>query len=168
MEEQKKFMKEAFRLAQEAYEIGEVPVGCAFVYNGEIVSTGRNETNETKNGTRHAELVAIDRLLSPEFTNLYGYEFSVDMFKDTVLYVTVEPCIMCSYALRQLNLVVVVQYWMSLEELPGYPSLGGIMKDEAILLLRKFYIRENSNAPIPKKKSKRVLKTDDISISDTT
>ena len=54
------WMKKAFEYAQDALKVGEVPVGCIFVYKGEIIATGRNEVNETKNATRHAELVAID------------------------------------------------------------------------------------------------------------
>ncbi|PVU89658.1 hypothetical protein BB559_005001 [Furculomyces boomerangus] len=94
-----RFMTEAFKYADEAYNIGEVPIGCVFVHNGKVVAGGRNATNETKNGTQHAELIAINKLLSPQNST----HFTPQMFKETTLYVTVEPCIMCSYALRQLG-----------------------------------------------------------------
>ncbi|KAH1173430.1 hypothetical protein KIL84_017269 [Mauremys mutica] len=58
-----RWMDRALRMAKEALENGEVPVGCLMVYNNEILGKGRNEVNETKNATRHAEMVAIDQVL---------------------------------------------------------------------------------------------------------
>jgi len=56
------WMRAALDLAKEALEAGEVPVGCVFVYDSKIVGCGRNQVNETRNATRHAEMVAIDDL----------------------------------------------------------------------------------------------------------
>jgi hypothetical protein len=58
---EKKWMDEALDLATEALEAGEVPVGCVFVYNGEVIARGRNTVNETRNTTRHAELNCLDQ-----------------------------------------------------------------------------------------------------------
>ncbi|KAJ3023169.1 tRNA(adenine34) deaminase [Thoreauomyces humboldtii] len=82
--------------AQEAFDVGEVPVGCVFVLNGEVIGRGRNRTNETLNGTRHAEFVAIDQIAAA------GHEVSV--FSSVDLYVTVEPCVMCASALRHMQI----------------------------------------------------------------
>lgn len=49
MEIHEGFMRQALVLAEEAYRIGEVPVGCVFVYKGNVVASGRNNTNESKN-----------------------------------------------------------------------------------------------------------------------
>lgn len=57
------FAEQAFKLAEEALEAGEVPVGCVFVYEGQVIGAGRNRTNELKNATRHAEIEAIDEVL---------------------------------------------------------------------------------------------------------
>ena len=54
-----------------------------------------NETNKSLNGTRHAELVAINQILA---------EHPIGVFKETDLYVTVEPCVMCASALRQYGI----------------------------------------------------------------
>ncbi|KAJ1861789.1 tRNA-specific adenosine deaminase 2 [Coemansia sp. RSA 989] len=62
-QEHLKYMRKALEMAEEAYLVNEVPVGCVFVLDGEIVGQGRNRTNISKNGTRHAELVAIDRMI---------------------------------------------------------------------------------------------------------
>nr|XP_006012135.1 PREDICTED: tRNA-specific adenosine deaminase 2 isoform X2 [Latimeria chalumnae] len=95
-----KWMQRAFEMAKEALQNGEVPVGCLMVYNDEILGQGRNEVNETKNATRHAEMVAIDQVL--EWCHQNGRDHA-GVFQRTVLYVTVEPCIMCASALRLLN-----------------------------------------------------------------
>ncbi|KAG4097035.1 cytidine deaminase-like protein [Neocallimastix lanati (nom. inval.)] len=162
-----KFMREALKQAQEAYDACEVPVGCVFVYNNEIIGKGRNRTNETKNGTRHAELEAIDMILQTH---------PPEVLKKCTLYVTVEPCIMCAAALRLME-VKKVYFGCFNERFGGcgsiyhlhnenygekkpYEVMSGYLREEAIMMLRKFYIRENKNAPVPKKKSNRVLKTE--------
>ncbi|KAJ1719503.1 tRNA(adenine34) deaminase [Coemansia erecta] len=172
------FMREALAMAEEAYLNEEVPVGCVFVHNGKIAGRGRNETNISKNGTRHAELVAIDRMLNEEGSSA----FSLEDFASTDLYVTVEPCIMCASALRQVG-VRRVFYGCRNERFGGcegvvevgkaegldgkaYEAEGGYYRDEAVLMLRKFYVRENSTAPQPRKKANRVLKTEDLGSLD--
>jgi tRNA-specific adenosine deaminase 2 len=156
-----KFMEAALELANEAYEQGEVPVGCVFVQNGEIVATGRNRTNETLNATAHAEMVAMKKMKSLDDTKLME------------LYVTVEPCIMCAYALRQVGIRhvyfgcgndkfggcgTVFSLHCDESKYPNYSVTSGILATEAITILRKFYIRENQKAPVPRKKAKRILK----------
>ncbi|KAI8822146.1 cytidine deaminase-like protein [Fimicolochytrium jonesii] len=174
--------------AQEAYNAGEVPVGCVFVHKGEIIGRGRNRTNETLNGTSHAEFVAIDRIMQA------GHSWEV--FATTDLYVTVEPCVMCASALRHLNIrkvyfgcgndkfggcgnVFAVHQDTTSEGRP-YEAEGGYYREEAIMMLRRFYLRQNDHgmkarnsdatgqwliwtglaAPAPKRKAHRVLKTD--------
>ena len=62
------YMKQALRVAEAALEIGEVPVGCVLVFPSPqgrvIVAHGANQVNATRDPTRHAELVAIDRALT--------------------------------------------------------------------------------------------------------
>ena len=62
----------------------------------EIIIKGRNRTNETKNATRHAEFDALGQILSNE-QDLDAVRCHMN---GLVLYVTVEPCIMCAAALR--------------------------------------------------------------------
>ncbi|KAI8051476.1 cytidine and deoxycytidylate deaminase zinc-binding domain-containing protein [Syncephalis plumigaleata] len=163
------FMQEALACAQEAYDNAEVPVGCVIVYNNEIIARGRNETNESLNATRHAEIVAIDRILASGE--------SASIFKTCDLYVTVEPCVMCASALRQLEFRN-VYFGCRNERFGGcgsvlsihtdhasdtYPPLRiheGYYREEAILWLRRFYLRENEHAPEPKRKTNRTLNED--------
>ncbi|XP_021114978.1 tRNA-specific adenosine deaminase 2 isoform X5 [Heterocephalus glaber] len=104
-EETAKWMEEAMRMAKDALKNTEVPVGCLMVYNNEVVGKGRNEVNQTKNATRHAEMVAIDQVL--DWCHQNGQSPS-SVFEHTVLYVTVEPCIMCAAALRLMKIPLVV------------------------------------------------------------
>lgn len=84
------FMKEALRLAKQAYDEGEVPVGAVVVLGDEIVGRGRNRREKDKNALAHAELEAIDEACR----KLGGWRlWQCDM------YVTLEPCPMCTGAI---------------------------------------------------------------------
>ncbi|KIJ65568.1 hypothetical protein HYDPIDRAFT_88645 [Hydnomerulius pinastri MD-312] len=169
-----KWMHEAMEMAEEALAAGEVPVGCVFVRGDNIIAKARNRTNELRNASRHAELEAIDVILANHLT-----PSSIDLYplSDTVLYVTVEPCIMCASALRQLGIkevfygcendkfggcgsVLGVNESVGHPVHPSYKATSGYLRDEAIMVLRRFYVTENTNAPIPKQKATRVLKTE--------
>ncbi len=84
------FMQEALKLAREAAEEGEVPVGAVVVLGDEIVGKGRNRRETGKNALAHAELEAIDEACK----KLGGWRlWQCDM------YVTLEPCPMCTGAI---------------------------------------------------------------------
>ena len=156
-------------VTRQAHIRGEVPVGCIFVYNDNIIATGSNEVNETKNATRHAEIIAIDKVI--KHCELNKTNFS-DVFKETTVYVTVEPCIMCASALRNLELKHVV-YGCANERFGGCESVidvtknpaasdksplqctAGILAENAVELLKSFYKGENPNAPVPMSKVNR-------------
>ncbi len=84
------FMNRAIALAKEAAKEGEVPVGAVVVLDGEIVGTGRNRRENEKNALAHAELEAINEACRA----LGGWRlWKCDM------YVTLEPCPMCTGAI---------------------------------------------------------------------
>ncbi|KAE9401541.1 cytidine deaminase-like protein [Gymnopus androsaceus JB14] len=168
------WMQQAMTMAEEALAAAEVPVGCVFVRDGKIIAKARNRTNQLRNATRHAELEAIDEILSDKTLtpNVVKYPLST-----TTLYVTVEPCIMCASALRQLGIrevfygcgndrfggcgsVLGVNSELGHPEHPEYKATGGYCREDAIMILRRFYVTENTNAPVPKLKANRVLKTE--------
>lgn len=92
-------MEECFKEASLALAEREVPVGCAIVDSaGRILATGRNATNKTRNSTHHAEIMALAQL--PSGTDL----------SDCVLYVTIEPCIMCAAALSIVGLTNIIYF----------------------------------------------------------
>lgn len=103
-----------------------------------------------KKGTRHAEFVALAEIMA---------KHPQSILRQTDLYVTVEPCIMCASALRQYGIRAV--YFGCLNDRFGgcggvmsihsdkgvdstYPVYGGLFREEAIMLLRKFYVQENN------------------------
>lgn len=169
-----RWMAEAMKMAEEALEGGEVPVGCVFVRDDAIIASARNRTNELRNATRHAELEAIDCILADKALTP---EMTVYPLSTTSLYVTVEPCIMCASALRQLGIkevyygcgndrfggcgsVLGVNESVHHPTHPAYGAHAGYRREEAIMILRRFYVTENTNAPNPRSKANRVLKTD--------
>lgn len=85
----KEFMLEALRLADEAAEEGEVPVGAVVVLHGEIIGSGRNRREDEKNALCHAEIEAINEACKA----LGSWRLT-----DCELYVTLEPCPMCAGA----------------------------------------------------------------------
>ena len=163
-----RWMRKALELAQEALAAGEVPVGCIIVYKDRVIATGNNRVNETKNATRHAEMVALDEVFA--WCQSERLDQS-DVLSESVLYVTVEPCIMCAAALRQVALSLVV-YGCNNDRFGGCGSVlavhtdhmmshdpplrhrAGVCADEAVQLLKLFYKGENPSAPVPKKKRK--------------
>ncbi len=84
------FMKEALRLAEKSAKEGEVPVGAVAVWDGEIVGRGRNRREKDKNALAHAEIEAINEACR----TLGGWR----LWKCD-LYVTLEPCPMCTGAI---------------------------------------------------------------------
>ena len=97
MDEQ--FMEEALKLAKQAAEDGEVPVGCVIVRRGEIVGRGRNRRETDKTALGHAEIEAI----ADACRNLGGWRLW-----DCTLYVTLEPCPMCAGAIVNARIPRVV------------------------------------------------------------
>lgn len=87
MTEQEKYMKAALKLAQKAADEGEVPVGAVVVCDGKIVGRGRNRRETKKNALHHAEIEAIEKACK----KLGGWRLW-----ECELFVTLEPCPMCS------------------------------------------------------------------------
>jgi tRNA-specific adenosine deaminase 2 len=257
------FMRQALKVAERALKVGEVPVGCVIVLTDHpvidrakaeavapassshsddslldslvVISHGANQVNATRDATRHAEIVAIDRLLTdgqssdqlrlpPEidtkgsssipsripdsvqiaramqwedtwinepdspthWKNLFGWRNnhyadslrSPDILSSCELFVTCEPCIMCAAALATVGIKRVVfgcknnrfggcgsllnlhHAEKAADETEdgsfsmGYTVTSGILEDEAIQLLQRFYDRENFHAPEEKRKEK--------------
>ena len=163
-----KWMRKALELARTALAAGEVPVGCIIVFKDRVISTGSNRVNETKNATRHAEMVALDEMF--EWCRSERLDES-DVLRESVLYVTVEPCIMCAAALREVAMSLVV-YGCGNDRFGGCGSVldvtaddsgsgraplrhvAGVFAEDAVELLKSFYRGENPNAPEPKKRRK--------------
>ena len=94
-----KYMKEAIKQARKAYALGEVPIGCVIVYEGKIIARGYNRRTIDKNTLAHAELSAI-RKASRKLNDW--------RLEGCTMYVTLEPCQMCSGAIVQSRIDKVV------------------------------------------------------------
>ena len=92
MDYQIKFMKEALKEAQKAYDKKEIPVGAVIVKDNKIIARAHNVKEEKNDTTKHAEIIAIQKASKKlNAWRLTGCE----------MYVTLEPCSMCAGALIQ-------------------------------------------------------------------
>lgn len=89
---EEKFMKEAVRQAKKALALGEVPIGCVIVFNDKIIGRGYNRRITDKNTLSHAELNAIKKA-----SKTLG-DWRLD---NCEMFITLEPCQMCSGAIVQ-------------------------------------------------------------------
>ena len=95
MLKKEKFMKEAIKQAKKAYDKEEIPVGAVIVKDGKIIARGYNKKEEKKDTTQHAEIIAIQKA---------SRKIGAWRLLDCEMYVTLEPCAMCTGALIQARL----------------------------------------------------------------
>jgi tRNA(adenine34) deaminase len=107
------FMAEALRMAQDAYDEGEIPVGAVVVIGERIIGKGYNQTERLNDVTAHAEMLAITAA-----SEYLGGKY----LQDCTLYVTLEPCVMCAGALYWTQMKRVV--FGASDEKRGYSLLG--------------------------------------------
>ena len=136
------YMQLALKEAQKAFDKDEVPIGAIVVMNNQIIAKAHNQVELLTDSTAHAEILA----LTTAFQNL-----SSKYLPDATLYVTIEPCLMCSGAL----------YWSKISRIvfgasddknsyrrvsggnnPFHPKtaiIGGVLEDECAKLMRDFF-----------------------------
>ncbi|TWW12795.1 tRNA-specific adenosine deaminase [Planctomyces bekefii] len=139
------WMNQALELAKKAGSIGEVPIGAIVVKNGQIVGRGHNLREQSKDATRHAEMDAIkDACNTLGAWRLSGCD----------LYVTLEPCLMCSGAIYQARIDRVFygasdpkagamgslyQIHQDLRLNHRLPAQGGLLAQECGQILKDFF-----------------------------
>lgn len=143
--EDEKYMKEAIKEAMKAYRLGEVPIGCVIVYEGKIIGRGYNRRNTDKSTLSHAEITAIKK------ASKYIGDWRLE---GCTLYVTLEPCQMCSGAIIQARVGRVVMASMNPKAGCGGSLLNilendlfnhqalvtrGVLDEECSALLTKFF-----------------------------
>ncbi|HKM03791.1 MAG TPA: tRNA adenosine(34) deaminase TadA [Lachnospiraceae bacterium] len=94
-----KYMKQAILQGMKAYALNEVPIGCVIVYQDKIIGRGYNRRNTDKSTLAHAEINAIQKA---------SKKMGDWRLEDCTLYVTLEPCQMCSGAIVQARIPEVV------------------------------------------------------------
>ena len=91
------YKRQALTQAKKAYALGEVPIGCVIVHQDKIIGRGYNRRNTDKNTLSHAEITAIDKA---------SKKIGDWRLEDCTMYVTLEPCQMCSGAIVQARIDV--------------------------------------------------------------
>ena len=136
------FMMQAIKEAKKALEDDEIPIGAIVVVNERVIARGHNMTERLNDPTAHAEMIALTSAF-----NLLGSKY----LPEATLYVTIEPCLMCSGAI----------YWSKLGKLvygaddekngykkttganwPFHPRtelIRGVLKDDCAKLMRDFF-----------------------------
>ncbi|ABR89895.1 Uncharacterized conserved protein [Janthinobacterium sp. Marseille] len=146
------FMRQALDQARNAWTLGEVPVGAVVVKDGEVIATGFNQPIGTHDPTAHAEIMAL-RAAASILGNyrLPGCE----------LFVTLEPCVMCSGAMMHARLARVVfgapdpktgacgsvVNLFEQNQLNHHTQfIGGVLADECSALLKDFFAERRKAA----------------------
>ena len=151
------FMRAALEQAQRAWDQGEVPVGAVVVKDGVVIARGYNQPIGQHDPTAHAEIVAL-RAAAEVLGNyrLPGCE----------LYVTLEPCVMCSGAMMHARLARIVYgapdpktgacgsvvNLFEQEQLNHHAqTVGGVLADDCAGLLRSFFAARRAAAAASRK-----------------
>jgi tRNA(adenine34) deaminase len=139
------FMREAFRLAEKAGRLDEVPIGAVIVHEGRIIGRAWNQVETLKDATAHAEMLALTQAQS-----------AVEDWRltDCDLYVTKEPCPMCAGAIVHCRIRRVIfgcpdlkggaagGFWnlLQAENLNHRSEItSGVMREESVQLLKSFF-----------------------------
>ena len=149
--EHERHMRAALDQGRMAAGEGNLPIGAVIVHNGEVVATGRNAIDSSKNDTRHAELTAIESI--PKF--LFAHK------RECTVYTTLEPCMMCLGAIINSGIDKIVfgvsDAWVGgLCLLPhgdyyraktaSFTIVGGVLAEESQAMLNEYVRRTGFRA----------------------
>ncbi len=146
------FIRAALDEAKKAYDLGEIPVGAVIVKDGEIIASAHNLREQNQNALHHAEILAIDAACK---------KLGTWRLSDCDLYVTLEPCPMCSGAIVNARLRTVYYgakdpkagCMGSLCDVTALPLnhrphvVSGILEEECAALLSDFFADLRKDKP---------------------
>jgi len=146
------FMLQALKEAKKAFEDGEVPIGAVVTMKEKIISRGHNQVERLNDPTAHAEIIALTSAF-----NFLGSKY----LPEATIYITIEPCLMCTGALYWSKIQKVVYgapdikngYRKYVEPCPSLEQIGiaprpfhpktivvdGILADECAELMKEFF-----------------------------
>jgi tRNA(adenine34) deaminase len=137
------FMREALKQARLAFAAGEIPVGALVTWDTKIIARGYNQVEQLNDSTAHAEMIALTSAFS---------QLGSKYLPEATLYVTLEPCLMCSGALywSKVGRVVFGAFdpkngyaRITGDNSPFHPKtelVHGILADECAQLMKDFFI----------------------------
>ena len=143
------YMRMALEQAKIARDMGEVPVGACIVCDGRVIALSHNTRETERNAIRHAEITAIEEACRVK----NGWRLS-----DCTLYVTLEPCLMCTGALAGARIGRVVYGAKdsvggacgSIINTARYPSglkcpvEGGVLEKECAEIISFFFAKKRA------------------------
>lgn len=131
----KYYMNIAIKEAKKAYKYEEVPVGAVIVKDNKVIAKAYNKKEKTKNVTKHAEIIAISRACK----KLKNWRL-----EDCEIYVTMEPCMMCSGAIDQSRIKKIVygvknENYGSTDQLKNVEIISQVCEKECRELVQSFF-----------------------------
>lgn len=93
------YMRIALNEAKKSLKTGDVPVGCVIVKNNKVLAKSHNQREKYNNILKHAELIALEKACKKEKTW---------HLEDCIMYVTLEPCMMCCGAILQSRISKII------------------------------------------------------------
>ncbi|MDR2868457.1 MAG: nucleoside deaminase [Bacteroidales bacterium] len=136
------FMRIALMEAEEAFELGEIPVGAVIVANDRVIAKGHNLTQQLQDVTAHAEMQAITAA---------AHYLNAKYLNDCKLYVTLEPCVMCAGAIAWAQMGTLIyaasdpkKGFSLIEQSLLHPKteiIKGILAEESTCLLQSFFAK---------------------------
>lgn len=139
---EEKFMKEALKEAKKAYDNGEIPIGAIIVKDGKIIARAHNQKEEKNDATKHAEIIAIQKASK----KVQGWRL-----ENCEMYVTLEPCMMCTGAIIQSRIKKV--YIGAMNEKLGY--CGSVLN---LLEYNKYDYKVESETGILQKECSKIIR----------
>ncbi|RYE25168.1 MAG: nucleoside deaminase [Sphingobacteriales bacterium] len=136
------FMHQALTQAKTAFDAGEIPVGALVVWDNKIIARGHNQVEQLNDSTAHAEIIAM--------TSAFN-ELGTKYLPEATLYVTLEPCLMCSGAIYWAKIGRIVYGAEDVKNgykkttggnWPFHPKAqltNGILTEECAQLMRDFF-----------------------------
>lgn len=146
------FMRLAIRQAISAMDAGDVPVGAVITRNGRVIAQAHNQVELLKDPTAHAEMIAITQAASA----VGDWRLT-----DTVLYVTKEPCRMCSGAISLARIPKIVFGALDPENagpMTAQEIIKGVLEEDCKNMLQEFFRNIRAN---PEKKLRVVYENGD-------
>lgn len=129
------YMNIAIKEAKKAYKYEEVPVGAVIIKDNKVIAKAYNKKEKTKNVTKHAEIIAISKACK----KLKNWRL-----ENCTIYVTMEPCMMCSGAIEQSRIKKIVygaknENYGSTDQLKNIEIISKVCEKECRELVQSFF-----------------------------